>query len=292
MAYKLNNNATEKGHASETAHSLDTLASHGYTATTSTSYLGLTAPTASHYGPTTQTIHALNIGHTALSTHTTPSSQTTVTKHSSFLGNTSPRNGTDAYTLHLTSSIPHMKDEQKFDRATGVQLLEANILIQRRFRTKRLLGRDREEFEQKKIAAVVIQCLFRGHHVMIRERDRFVAVRRAAVVIQQYFRAHVAMVQETQRFQQIRQETITMQARWRSTILMRAQRSVFQQNVSAVRIIQTHYRRYRADLETRTGQARFQYYHRRMSIVVSASWMRFDYRPGGTGRIIGCSSRE
>ncbi|KFB43046.1 AGAP003703-PA-like protein [Anopheles sinensis] len=202
MAHKLNNNATEKGHASGMAHSLDTLASHGNTATTSTLYIGFTAPTghtahtATHYGPTTQTIHASNIGHTALSTHTTPSSQTAATKHSSFLGNTSPRNGTDAYTFRPLSSVPHMKDEEKFDWATSARLREVTVSIQRRFRANRLMERQMEVYSRQKCAAVVIQRWFRGYRAMIEVRDRFIAIRQAAVALQQRFRAHAAIVLE------------------------------------------------------------------------------------------------
>ncbi|KFB42460.1 AGAP003703-PA-like protein [Anopheles sinensis] len=190
MAHKLNNNATEKGHASGMAHSLDTLASHGNTATTSTLYIKFTAPTghtahtATHYGPTTQTIHASNIGHTALSTHTTPSSQTAATKHSSFLGNTSPRNGTDAYTFRPLSSVPHMKDEEKFDWATSARLREVTVSIQRRFRANRLMERQMEVYSRQKCAAVVIQRWFRGYRAMIEWR------------LQQRFRAHAAIVLE------------------------------------------------------------------------------------------------
>ncbi|KFB50963.1 AGAP003703-PA-like protein [Anopheles sinensis] len=202
MAHKMNNNATEKGHASGMAHSLDTLASHGNTATTSTLYIGFTAPTghtahtATHYGPTTQTIHASNIGHTALSTHTTPSSQTAATKHSSFLGNTSPRNGTDAYTFRPLSSVPHMKDEEKFDWATSARLREVTVSIQRRFRANRLMERQMEVYSRQKCAAVVIQRWFRGYRAMIEVRDRFIAIRQAAVALQQRFRAHAAIVLE------------------------------------------------------------------------------------------------
>ncbi|KFB36859.1 coproporphyrinogen III oxidase [Anopheles sinensis] len=96
MAHTLNNHATEKDHATGTAHSTHKEPSHGYTATTSTSYLGFTAQNMRTDLGNTQT-HSEHTAH--------------VTSHSSHTS----CHGTGTYTLQQTCSNPEMIGESRVD---------------------------------------------------------------------------------------------------------------------------------------------------------------------------------
>ena len=104
------------------------------------------------------------------------------------------------------------------ERKRYLQLREAAVLVQRRFRARRAL-RSRQHG-----AALALQRHWRAQLAMRKQRAHFIALRGAACVLQRRYRAKLAGREDQAQYEQLRSAAVITQRRFRARREMRRER--------------------------------------------------------------------
>ncbi|XP_076010558.1 abnormal spindle-like microcephaly-associated protein [Genypterus blacodes] len=113
----------------------------------------------------------------------------------------------------------------------------AAIMVQERYRAKKLRDQQIQSYRAMKTAAVVIQAAYRGHRV----RVKFVQMHQAAAIIQRRF----LTIRERKQFLAIKAAALHCQQRYRAVALARKDHLEYLLKRSAVITLQAAYRGYR-----------------------------------------------
>ncbi|KAF7651196.1 hypothetical protein LDENG_00114280 [Lucifuga dentata] len=119
----------------------------------------------------------------------------------------------------------------------------AAIIVQERYRAKRLRDQQTQRYKTMKSAAVIIQAAYRGH----RARMQIAEMHRAAAIIQRRLRA----IWERNRFLAIKAAALLCQWKYRAVALARKDRLDYLLKRRAVISLQAAYRGYRARKQLR-----------------------------------------
>ncbi|KAK2908196.1 abnormal spindle-like microcephaly-associated protein [Channa argus] len=168
----------------------------------------------------------------------------------------------------------------------------AAVIIQRRFRASVKRDLERQTFVRMRCAAVTIQATYRGklarellkqQHkaaTMIQAacrkyaaQSRYFVMRKAAVVIQHKYRATILARRKKEDYDALRRAALIIQATWRG----RADRKRIEEQHQCATVIQTHYRRHKAQAEYRSAKAAAVVLQQQYRAYVAAEKMRKEY---------------
>ncbi|XP_022094618.1 abnormal spindle-like microcephaly-associated protein homolog [Acanthaster planci] len=120
------------------------------------------------------------------------------------------------------------------ERCCFVQMREAAVILQQRFRAKRIGSKQRALYNLQRSACLTLQAAFRGYACRCGYRKK----RSAVVALQARIRAHLQCV----RYLQMKSAASAIQMRWRSTLHARSVREEYVSLRRAAVVVQSFYR--------------------------------------------------
>ncbi|CAH1978424.1 unnamed protein product [Acanthoscelides obtectus] len=149
-------------------------------------------------------------------------------------------------------------------RKQYLELKDATIFVQRRYRSLMLMREERSIFVEVRCATIALQRMFRANRVMVQERERYRQLRKYAIVIQQRLRSNKLAIAERSRYLALKSACIFVQKRFRALQLMKKERQAFLELRSATVLIQRRFRANRFMVEERERYQQL----RRSAVVV------------------------
>lgn len=146
-------------------------------------------------------------------------------------------------------------------RLRYLQLKDAAIRIQNRWRARKIAYEEREKYQRLRESTIILQIHWRRYTLLRRDRQQFLSTKKACITLQSWWR----MCRIRKIYTQYRSYILIIQRRWRAKEAGRAIRKEYQKTRACVILVQAHWKGF-------VARKRFLVY--RQAVIVIQSYYR------------------